>query len=261
MSFTALRDLLDVAFDEVADRLPPPQRRALQVALLRAEPEGSAQGPAAVAAAFLTVLRELASRTRLLVAIDDVQWLDSASALVLQFAARRLEHEPVRLLLTARSEGDAPSVDLVRSLGDRVRHIEIGPLTLGALQRMLHERLGRAFARPALAGSTTRAAAIRSSRCGFRACRRGRANGRCAPVPETLRELVQGRLAALPAGTSAALVTVAALGHPQISLVASVVPDWEEAFPAAVDAGVLEVRGDRLRFAHPPRFGRLRGRP
>ena len=53
---------------------------------------------------------------------------------------------------------------------------------------------------------------------------------------QTLRELVQGRLAALPAGTSAALVTVAALGHPQISLVASVVPDWEEAFPAAVQA-------------------------
>src|SRR6266540_2849844 len=121
LSFTALRDLLEVAFDEVADRLPPPQRRALEVALLRAEPEGSAQGPAAVAAAFLAVLRELASSTRLLVAIDDVQWLDSASALVLQFAARRLEHEPVRLLLTVRSDRDAPSLDLVRSLGDRAR--------------------------------------------------------------------------------------------------------------------------------------------
>src|SRR4029453_11386820 len=113
------RDLLEAAFDEVADRLPPPQRRALEVALLRAEPEGWAQGPAAVAAAFLTVLRELASRTRLLVAIDDVQWLDSASALVLQFAARRLEHEPVRLLLTARRGGDGPSLDLGPSLGGR----------------------------------------------------------------------------------------------------------------------------------------------
>jgi DNA-binding CsgD family transcriptional regulator len=251
LSFTALRDLLEAAFDEVADRLPPPQRRALEVALLRAEPEGSAQGPAAVAAAFLTVLRELASRTRLLVAIDDVQWLDSASALVLQFAARRLEHEPVRLLLTARSEGDAPSLDLVRSLGDRVRHIEIGPLTLGALQRLLHERLGRAFARPAL-----RRIHDASGSNPFFALELARAAGDgitadALPVPETLRELVQGRLAALPAGTSAALVTVAALGHPQISLVASVVPDWEEAFPAAVDAGVLEVRRDRLRFAHP----------
>jgi DNA-binding CsgD family transcriptional regulator len=251
LAFTALRDLLEGAFDDVADVLPPPQRRALEVALLRAEPEGSAQGPAAVAAAFLTALRVLASRTRVLVAIDDVQWVDSASALVLQFAARRLEQEPVRLLLTARSDGDAPSLDLVDSLGDRVRYIEIGPLTLGALQRMLHERLGHAFARPALRR-------IHSASGGnpFFALELARATedggtGDALPVPETLRELVQSRLAALPPETSAALVTVAALGHPPTSLVASVVPDWEEAFPAAVDAGVLEVRGDQLYFAHP----------
>ena len=217
---------------------------ALQVALLRAEPEGSAQGPAAVAAAFLTVLRELASRTRLLVAIDDVQWLDSASALVLQFAARRLEHEPVRLLLTARSEGDAPSVDLVRSsaIACATSRSDRSPWAPPAHA----PRAPRAGVR---AAGTRRihdaAAAIRSSRCGFRACRRGRANGRCAPRSrDTAR--AGSRSPPLPAGTSAALVTVAALGHPQISLVASVVPDWEEAFPAAVDAGVLEVRGDRL---------------
>jgi DNA-binding CsgD family transcriptional regulator len=251
LSFTALRDLLEVAFDEVADRLPPPQRRALEVALLRAEPEGSVQGPAAVAAAFLTVLRELASRTRLLVAIDDVQWLDSASALVLQFAARRLEHEPVRLLLTARSDGDAPSLDLVRSLGDRVRHIEIGPLTLGALQRMLHERLGHSFARPALRRIHDASGGNPFFALEFARAVENGATGDAVPVPETLRELVHGRLAVLPPETSAALITVAALGHPRIALVASVVPDWEEAFPAAVDAGVLEVRGDRLRFAHP----------
>src|SRR5580765_1614905 len=106
LSFTGLRDLLDVAFDDVADVLPPPQRSALAVALLRAEPEGEAQGAGAVATAFLTALRELALRTRLLLAIDDLQWLDSASDLVLRFAARRLERESVPLLLTVRCEGD-----------------------------------------------------------------------------------------------------------------------------------------------------------
>jgi DNA-binding CsgD family transcriptional regulator len=250
LSFTALRDLLEGAFDEVADRLPPPQRRALEVALLRAEPEGAAQGPAAVAAAFLTVLRELASKTHLLVAIDDVQWLDPASALVLQFAVRRLARDPVRLLLTVRSDG-APLPDLMQPLGDHVRYVEIGPLTLGALQSMLHERLGRAFARP-----TLRRIHDVSGGNPFYALELARAVESVTmtdelPVPETLRGLVHGRIATLPPETSAALVTVAALGNPEISLVASVVPDWEEASLGAVDAGVLEVRGDRVCFAHP----------
>src|SRR5262249_15586669 len=71
------------------------------------------------------------------------------------------------------------------------------------------------------------------------------------PVPATLRGLVHSRLAALPPETSAALVTVAALGHPDTPLVASAIPNWEEAFPAAVDAGVLEGRGSRVCFTHP----------
>jgi len=251
LSFTALRDLLEVAFDEVADRLPSPQRRALDVALLRAEPEGSAQGPAAVAAAFLTALRELASTTRLLLAIDDVQWLDSASALVLQFAARRLEQEPVRLLLTVRSDRDASPIDLVHSFGDRVRRIEIGPLTSGALQRLLLERLGHAFARPALRRIHDASGGNPFFALEFARTVEERVTGDALPVPETLRELVRGRLAALPPETYAALTTVAALGRPQISLVASVVPDWEKAFPLALDAGVLEVRRERVCFAHP----------
>lgn len=252
LSFTALRDLLERAFDEVADRLPPPQRRALEVALLRAEPEGSAQGPAAVAAAFHTALRELARRTRLLLAIDDVQWLDSASALVLQFAARRLGQEPVRLLLTVRGEGDASRLDLVHALGERVHRIQIGPLSFGALQRLLDERLEHALSRPAL----RRIHDVSDGNPFFalelaRAAAEAMETGDPLSFPESLRELVHGRLAALPNETRAALITIAALGHPHTSLVAAVVEDWNEAFPPAADAGVLEVRRDRVRFTHP----------
>jgi len=252
LSFTVLRDLLEVAFDDVAGVLPPPQRRALAVALLRAESEGSAQGPGAVAAAFLTALRELALRTRLLLAIDDVQWLDSASELVLQFAARRLEHEPVRLLLTVRGEEDAPPPDLVHALSERVRRIPIGPLSFGALQRLLHERLGLALPRPAL-----RRIHDASGGNPFFALELARVvaetgeTGDALLVPDTLGALVRGRLEALPSETRAALVTVAALGNPHASLVATVVPDWDDAFPPAVHAGVLELRGDRVHFTHP----------
>jgi hypothetical protein len=63
----------------------------LEVALLREAPE-----PSAVAAAFLEVLRGLEP---VLIAIDDVQWLDPDSAHALAFAARR---ESFRFLLAAR---------------------------------------------------------------------------------------------------------------------------------------------------------------
>ena len=57
LSFAALRDLLEHAYDETAAKLPAPQRRALAVALLREEPEAPLDR-GAVSAAFLTLLRE-----------------------------------------------------------------------------------------------------------------------------------------------------------------------------------------------------------
>jgi len=104
LAFTALRDLLARAFDEAAPRLPIPQRRALDVALLREEPEGAPPERGAVGAAFLSTLQVLAEDRPVLVAIDDVNWLDAASALVLAYAARRLRDEPVQFLFTVRSD-------------------------------------------------------------------------------------------------------------------------------------------------------------
>ena len=79
------------------------QRRALEVALLRAEETGALQ-QRAVAAAFRGVLGSLAREHPLVVAIDDVQWLDRASAQALAYAARRLTTEPVAFLLATRIE-------------------------------------------------------------------------------------------------------------------------------------------------------------
>ena len=83
MSFAALADLLGGVADEVLAALPAPQRRALEVALLLREAEGSAPDQRAVAAAVLSVLRTLSLADRVLLAVDDVQWLDAASAATL----------------------------------------------------------------------------------------------------------------------------------------------------------------------------------
>ena len=104
LAFTALSDLLADVPADVFDELPVPQRRALEVALLRAEPEGDVLVPRAVALGFLGVLIALARSGPVVVRIDDVHWLDHASVRVLAFAVRRLRNERIGLLLARRAD-------------------------------------------------------------------------------------------------------------------------------------------------------------
>jgi hypothetical protein len=103
-SFAGLTDLLVRAGDVVAE-LPPVQRQALQAALLLGEPEFHVDDRA-VAAAFLEALRRLSHDGPVLLAGDDVQWLDAASLAALRYALARLDGEPVAALLAVR--GDVP---------------------------------------------------------------------------------------------------------------------------------------------------------
>src|SRR6185503_17893695 len=83
-----------------------------------------------------------------LVALDDVQWLDVPTQRVLEFAFRRVRDERVGVLAAVRPEASAATVPLGLERG--VRRVEVGPLDLGALGLVLHERLGASFRRPTL---------------------------------------------------------------------------------------------------------------
>ena len=76
-----------------------------------------------------------------MVAVDDVQWLDTPTAHVLAFALRRLTDAPVRVLATCR--GPLPPW-----LRDAV--VEVGPLPASELGALLKDRLGLELARPRL---------------------------------------------------------------------------------------------------------------
>jgi predicted ATPase len=160
-SFGALVDLLDGVDTKELKNLPAPQQRALDVALLRAESAGEPPEPQTIAVALLNTLRALAARGPILVAVDDVQWLDPSSAAALTFAARRLGDEPVVFLLAMRS--GHPS-GLVRALEPRLHELEVGPLSLGAMRRLLSERHGLSLSRHRLAGSSRPRSATRCSR-------------------------------------------------------------------------------------------------
>jgi hypothetical protein len=99
LAFAGLHQLLAPMLDRV-ERLPVPQRDALETAF------GVGTGPPPdclfVALAVLGLLSEVAEEQPLLCVVDDEQWLDQASALVLAVVARRLEAESVGLVIAAR---------------------------------------------------------------------------------------------------------------------------------------------------------------
>ena len=257
MTFTALADLLAEVLDEVLPALPSPQRRALEVALLLADPEGSGPDQRAVAFAFLTALRALTAARPILVAVDDTQWLDAGSSNVLGYAGRRLHAESVGLLLAERtSDAARPLLQLGRlTAGGRVASIRVGPLTLGALHRLLHERLRLVLPRPILRRVHETAGgnpfyALELARALDRDARA--APGEPLPVPPSLSELVSDRITALPAGTQEALLFAAALSEPRLSVVgAALNRDVRAPLRSAVEAEVIRISGDRIRFAHP----------
>src|SRR5207244_1011675 len=99
--------------------------------------------------AVVSTLIGLARARPVLVAVDDIQWLDPPSAGALDFVARRLDVNPVGLCLSQRVPSRVP-LRLERALEARLRRLRIGPLSLGALHQLLRARLGQSFSRPAL---------------------------------------------------------------------------------------------------------------
>jgi len=103
LPFAGLHDLCAPMLDH-AERLPPPQRDALRAVFglgVNGRPNGLFVG-----LAVLSLFREVGRERPLLCVVDDAQWLDSASAQVLGFVARRLERAPIGLLLAARGSAE-----------------------------------------------------------------------------------------------------------------------------------------------------------
>ena len=90
----------------------------------------------AVAAGFLSLMRALASVRPLIIAVDDVQWLDPPSRGVLEFAARRLDSETIGLLYALRAPASLDPLARVVPR-ERLRRVHLGGLSLAALGRII----------------------------------------------------------------------------------------------------------------------------
>lgn len=151
LAYASLADMLGGVSTDVWLGLPDPQRLAIERVLLRTRSDGQATDQRAVAAAFLSVVRSLLSGTPVLLAVDDLQWLDSSSAQVIGFAARRLSGH-AGVLATIRSDPECTNTTSWLQLPrmDAIQRIQLGPLSIGSLSKVVSGRLGRDVTRRAM---------------------------------------------------------------------------------------------------------------
>jgi DNA-binding CsgD family transcriptional regulator len=251
LAHAGLGDLFENALESVLPALSAPRRRALEVALL-VEDAVHGSDRRTLGVAIRSALDVLTAQAPVVLAVDDLQWLDPSSASVLAFALRRMREQPILLLLARRLGEGAEASELERAIeGDRVERLSIGPLSLGATHRLLQARLGRTFSRPTL----LRVHEV-SGGNPFYALEFARVlSADVDPmeplhVPATLEGLVRARLDGLPPATRQCLLLASALGRPSAALIADV-GVTEDVLEPAFAGHVIERADGTIRFTHP----------
>jgi DNA-binding CsgD family transcriptional regulator len=247
LAYASLHQLCAPLLDRL-ERLPPPQRQALQTVF------GLSAGPPPdrflVGLGVLSLLAEEADRCPLLCVIDDAHWLDQASALTLAFVARRLLAEPVGIVFAARdarAELQHLSELPVHGLagGDArallMGHVR-GSLDADVVEQILAESHGNPLALIELP-RTWRPADL--------------AGGFGVPVSRGVDSKIEQsyaqRILGLPPATQLLVLAAAAepVGDPVLlERAAGVLGVSMAAVGPAVDAALLTVDG-RIAFAHP----------
>jgi DNA-binding CsgD family transcriptional regulator len=266
LSFAALADLLEPHLETVLPGLPAPQRRALEVALLLEDNDSTTPDQRAIAAGTLGAIRALARERPVVIAIDDAQWLDPPSADAITFAFRRLRDAPVAAVTAWRVT--SPSVPaaspspgrgaLERAFERPPTRIDVGPLSLGALNRLLRTRTNVDFNRRTLQR-------IHETSGGnpFYALELARAmdatpgGGSTEPLAlsASLADLLAERLQGLTEQTREAMFVAAALSQSDLDRIAAALGGTEalatSRLAPAAKAGILRVVDGAVEFAHP----------
>jgi DNA-binding CsgD family transcriptional regulator len=249
LPFSALHQVLLPLLAEL-EQLTATQRDALHIAL--GFIDGDAPNRLVVSGAALMLLRQAALDTPILVAIDDLPWLDRASAGVIAFVARRLATTRIGLLAASRSEEEtlferAGLSELrVGPLPDEAARLLLGErfpnLTERVVRRILAEARGNPLAllELPLALSRTVPSELPST-------------SDLAPVGQRMQSLFAERVADLPESTGELLLRVALDGTGDLRVVRSFGQSALEDLAEAERAGLLQVdrRTHRLVFPHP----------
>ena len=224
------------------DELSPQQQAALEGALALGPPGDHDQ--VAIAGAVLALLALVAEDRPLLVAVDDLHWVDEASRAALRIAARRLASEGIALLMATRPDVEPPTgieqLDLSALPEDAARELlaHTGRLPRDAEQRVLETAEGNPLALLEIP----------------RLLREGRPKPGPLPTGATLEAALMVPVEQLPAPTRTALLVAAvdeqapravldvALAHAGVDASALI---------AAEQSGLIVRADDGVTFRHP----------
>lgn len=260
-AYATAADLLGEV-EPVADKLPDVQRAALDRVLLRADLGGPPVDQRVVGTAFLSIIEDLARTAPVLLAIDDVQWLDPSSKAVVTFVARRLKGR-AGLIVTERSqrgiETTASWLHLRRP--DDVHRVRVRPFSLGGLRQLFADKLGRSFPRPTM----VQLAEISGGNPYF-ALELARTMGEKGShselhepnseteLPATLAELVRLRIGRLDAESRDMLLAAACAAEPTVDLLARAtgnsIQRTIELLEQSEGHDIISIDGNHVRFSH-----------
>ena len=249
LPFAGLHQLLAPMLGRL-DGLPPPQERALRVALGLAS--GDPPDRFLVALGTLTLLAGVADEEPFLCIVEDAQWLDEASRQVLGFVARRLLAEPVALMFAVREPGAAAELSglpelLLDGLDDEDARALLATVIPGRLDDRVRDRIvAETRGNPLALLELPRGLSTAELAGGF-----GMPD--LVPLSGRIEESFERRLDELPEQTRLLLLVAAAepAGDPAVMWRAAKrlgIPNATIA-PATQD-GLLDVRA-KVRFRHP----------
>ena len=232
------------------DQLPEPQRAALSTAFGMSA--GAAPEALIIGLAVLGLLAEGAADKPLVCVVDDVQWMDRMSEVVLTFVARRLEAESVALVFGVRGRGDEPILDglpdlQVDGLAEEDARVLLesvlrGPVDARVRDRIIAETRGNPLALLELPRDLSQAELA----FGFGGLT-------TAPVVNRVEVGFGRRISALPPETRTLLLTAAVEPTGDVPLLwrALRLLDVDGAAAAPAEAAELIEIGARVRFRHP----------
>jgi DNA-binding CsgD family transcriptional regulator len=256
LGYAALADLIGGIEDAVLDGLPPLQRVALDRVLLRSTVGGPVTDQRVAAAAVGAIIETLAATTPVLVAVDDVQWLDSSSRAVIGFVLRRLAGR-VAVMVTDRHEpGAAPATAWLQlARPERLHRIAVAPLDLAGMHSVIGARLGRRFTTPTLARIHQVSGGNPFYALELARAIEGPALRSDAVLPATLAEVVHVRIQHLHAEARAVLLGAACVADPTVELLTQATDLEMERVVELLDEmggdGIITIEGNQVRFTHP----------
>jgi Bacterial regulatory proteins, luxR family len=205
-----------------------------------------------IALAVLELLSEAAELTSMLIVVDDAQWLDRSSGDVLAVVARRIEHEPIVMLVASRYGGENCFDDaglpelrlwgLDETAAGALLTARAPGLTPAVRERMLKDAEGNPLALVELPVSLGTQEVVGHSPL---------------PLSERLEQAFASRVAGLPPSTRTLLLLAAADedGLPGEILAAAAKIDGTgftaEDFAPAIDAELVRIDHAQISFRHP----------